>query len=39
MPASFRASSIGPDAVYGVWKDPDDVEHVRVYPLRKSPAN
>jgi len=25
--------------VYGVWKDPDDVEHLRVYPLRKSPAD
>ena len=25
----------GTVAVYGVWKDADDVEHVRVYPLRK----
>lgn len=39
MPANFRASSIGPDAVFGVWKDQDDVEHVRAYPLRKGPAN
>ncbi|HEU5218588.1 MAG TPA: hypothetical protein VFU23_08005 [Gemmatimonadales bacterium] len=39
MPASFRTSSIGSDAVYGVWKDPDDVEHVRVYPLRKTSKN
>jgi hypothetical protein len=39
MPVSFRTSSIGPDAVFGVWKDADDVEHVRTYPLRKGPAN
>ena len=35
MPANFRVSWIGSDAVYGVWKDADDVEHVRAYPLRK----
>lgn len=35
MPADFRAATIGADAVYGVWKDADDVEHVRAYPLRK----
>jgi len=35
MPNDFRASSIGADAVYGVWKDADDVEHVRAYRLRK----
>jgi hypothetical protein len=35
MPANFRASWIGSEAVYGVWKDADDVEHVRAYPLRK----
>jgi len=35
MPVRFRASWIGSDAVYGVWKDADDVEHVRAYPLRK----
>lgn len=35
MPADFRASYIGKDAVYGVWKDADDLQHVRVYPLRK----
>ena len=38
MPARFRTASIGPDAVYGVWKDADDVEHVRAYPLRKGPT-
>lgn len=35
MPTRFRTSFIGPDVVYGVWKDPDDIEHVRAYPLRK----
>jgi hypothetical protein len=35
MPANFRVSWIGTEAVYGVWKDADDVEHVRAYPLRK----
>ena len=35
MPEDFRAASIGADAVYGVWKDADDVEHVRAYRLRK----
>lgn len=39
MPANFRTTTIGSDAVYGVWKDPDDVEHVRAYRLRKGPAN
>jgi hypothetical protein len=35
MPANFRLASVGANAVYGVWKDADDVEHVRVYPLKK----
>jgi hypothetical protein len=35
MPEDFRVASIGADAVYGVWKDADDVEHVRAYRLRK----
>ncbi len=35
LPARFRLTAIGADRVYGVWKDPEDVEHVRVYPLRK----
>lgn len=35
LPARFRLTAIGSDRVYGVWKDADDVEHVRVYPLRK----
>lgn len=37
MPADFRAATIGTDAVYGVWRDSDDVQHVRAYPLRKGP--
>lgn len=37
MPEDFRAASIAADAVYGVWKDADDVEHVRAYRLRKGP--
>lgn len=35
LPADFRLTAIGTDRVYGVWKDAEDVEHVRVYPLRK----
>jgi hypothetical protein len=35
MPADFRIASVGADAVYGVWKDADDVEHVRAYRLHK----
>lgn len=35
MPAKFQPGYIGTDAVYGVWKDEDDVEHIRGYPLRK----
>jgi hypothetical protein len=35
MPEDFRVASIGADALYGVWKDADDVEHVRAYRLRK----
>ena len=35
MPAEFRATYIASDAVYGVWKDDEGVEHLRGYPLRK----
>lgn len=35
MPEDFRPTFIGPDAVFGVWKDAEDVEHVRGYSLRK----
>lgn len=35
MPANFRATFIGPDVIYGVWKDEEGVEHVRGYRLRK----
>lgn len=35
MPEDFRVGSVAADAVYGVWKDADEVEHVRAYRLRK----
>ena len=34
-PPDLRVSYVGKDAVYGIWKDADDLQHVRVYPLRK----
>lgn len=35
MPAGFRATHVGADFVLGVWKDENDVEHVRMYRLIK----
>ena len=35
MPERFQPSFVGPDAIYGIWKDDADVEHVRGYALRK----
>ncbi len=35
IPGAFRPTFITSDAVYGIWIDADDVEHVRVYRLRK----
>lgn len=35
MPDRYQPFWVGRDAVAGVWKDPDDVEHVRVYPLAR----
>ena len=35
MPARLKPSSIGLDVVSGVWRDADEVQHVRSYPLRK----
>src|SRR6185369_6878939 len=35
IPTAFRPTFITSDAVYGIWSDADDVEHVRVYRLRK----
>jgi sugar lactone lactonase YvrE len=37
MPARFRATAITGDAIYGVFRDSDDLPHVRVLPLRKGP--
>lgn len=39
MPIDFKVTQIGSDAVYGVWKDADDLQHVRAYPLRKGRDN
>jgi hypothetical protein len=36
MPERFRATAIGDGAVAGVWRDADDVEHVRVYRLQRA---
>jgi hypothetical protein len=36
MPERFRATAIGNGLVAGVWRDPNDVEHVRVYRLQCS---
>lgn len=35
MPDKFTPFWLGQDAIAGVWKDADDVEHVRVYAIRK----
>ena len=35
MPDRFRLEAIGPDRVAGVWRDAYDVEHIRVYALRR----
>ena len=35
FPVKFEPRTIGSDRVAGVWKDADDVEHVRVYAIRK----
>lgn len=35
MPGSFTPLEIGADHVAGVWRDTDDVEHVRLYRLIK----
>jgi hypothetical protein len=37
MPSRFRISEIGPDYVLGIWRDPEDVQHVRMYALDRSP--
>lgn len=35
MPERFRPTHITTDAIVGIWQDPDDVEHVRVYGLTR----
>lgn len=32
-PDRMRPYQVGPSEVIGLWRDPDDVEHVRVYPV------
>jgi 6-bladed beta-propeller len=35
MPAKFRPTFVDAASVVGVWTDPDDLEHVRAYPIKK----
>ena len=35
VPPRFKPAAITREAVYGVWNDPDDVEHIRGYPIRR----
>ncbi len=35
FPVAFSPLDIGPDYILGVWRDADDVEHVRMYELVK----
>ena len=35
LPPRFQPLDIGPDYVLGLWRDEDDVEHVRMYELVK----
>jgi hypothetical protein len=34
-PPGFRVLTAYPDALIGVWKDADDVEHVRIHPVTR----
>jgi len=34
-PARMRPYVVGPDVIIGMWRDEDDVQHVRVYRIRK----
>lgn len=36
MPERFQPSRIGDAEVVGIWRDADDVEHVRVYPIDRT---
>jgi hypothetical protein len=36
LPARFNPMDIGTDYVLGLWRDEDDVEHVRMYRLNTS---
>ena len=34
-PGRFRPMFIGREAIFGIWRDRDEVQHARGYPLRK----
>jgi hypothetical protein len=34
-PSRLRVVSVYQDVVVGVWRDPDDVEHVRIHPIKR----
>ena len=38
LPAGMRLFHMGADFIVGMTRDSDDVEHVAVYPLRRTPA-
>jgi len=35
-PERMRPYEVGPDRIIGLWRDPDDVQHVRVYRVERS---
>jgi len=37
MPPGLNPAQVGEDFVIGTWKDADDVDHVRLYRLRRAP--
>lgn len=37
-PSRLRVTEIGPDYVLGVWRDDNDVETVRMFPLERRPS-
>jgi hypothetical protein len=39
LPARFRVMDIGPDYVLGLWRDENDLEHVRLYRTQVTASN
>jgi hypothetical protein len=35
LPATLQPTQIGSDFVLGIWRDPQEVEHVRLYALER----